>query len=59
MTPVPAVGAAASAVLGSGVDAMLMMGVIGLNAGFGGIQRLRGQESVAYLAAGQELPPGG
>ncbi|WP_228771794.1 cation-translocating P-type ATPase [Actinokineospora iranica] len=53
LTPVLAVGAAASAVLGSTVDAILVIGVMGVNAFVGGAQRLRAEHALAALAAGQ------
>ncbi|WP_051580551.1 cation-translocating P-type ATPase [Pseudonocardia acaciae] len=53
LTPVLAVGAAASALLGSPVDALLVAGAIGLNAVTGGVQRLRAEEALSGLARGQ------
>ncbi|MEU7168653.1 cation-translocating P-type ATPase [Streptomyces morookaense] len=53
LTPVLAVGAAASAVLGSGVDALLVSGALGMNAVVGGVQRLRAERALEELSAGQ------
>ncbi len=53
LTPVLAVGAAASAVLGAPVDALLVAGAMGMNALVGGVQRLRADRALASLAAGQ------
>ncbi|RLV04624.1 ATPase [Streptomyces griseocarneus] len=53
LTPVLAVGAAASAVLGSTVDALLVTGALGMNALVGGVQRLRAERALAALAVGQ------
>ncbi|WP_043262894.1 cation-translocating P-type ATPase [Streptomyces sp. CT34] len=53
LTPVLAVGAAASAVLGSTVDALLVTGALGMNALVGGVQRLRAEHALAALAVGQ------
>lgn len=53
LTPVLAVGAAASAMLGSPVDALLVAGAMGLNAVSGGAQRLRAERAMAALAHGQ------
>ncbi len=53
LTPVLAVGAAASAILGSSVDAMLVSGAMGLNALVGGAQRLRAERALAALAVAQ------
>ncbi|TSE01498.1 cation-translocating P-type ATPase [Skermania sp. ID1734] len=55
LTPVLAVGAAASAILGSNVDAVLVAGVMTVNAIVGGIQRLRAERAAAALFAEQEL----
>ncbi|MEU6973845.1 cation-translocating P-type ATPase [Kitasatospora aureofaciens] len=54
LTPVLAVGAAASAIVGSGVDALLVTGAMGMNAMVGGVQRLRSEHALAALAAGQK-----
>ncbi|MEV5508629.1 cation-translocating P-type ATPase [Streptomyces orinoci] len=53
LTPVLAVGAAASAVLGSGIDALLVTGALGMNALVGGVQRLRAERALAELSMGQ------
>jgi cation-transporting P-type ATPase I len=53
LTPVLAVGAAASAILGSSVDALLVAGVMGANALVGGAQRLRAETAAAELFAEQ------
>jgi len=49
LTPVLAVGAAASAILGSTVDAALVATVMGVNAFVGGAQRLRAENAAAEL----------
>ncbi|MBC9712788.1 cation-translocating P-type ATPase [Streptomyces sp. TRM66268-LWL] len=54
LTPVLATGAAASALLGSVVDALLVVGAMDLNALAGGIQRLRAEQALAGLAAEQK-----
>jgi cation-transporting ATPase I len=54
LTPVLAVGAAASAILGSSVDALLVAGVMGVNALIGGGQRLRAENAAAELFAEQD-----
>ncbi|WP_190133920.1 cation-translocating P-type ATPase [Streptomyces longispororuber] len=54
LTPVLATGAAASALLGSVVDALLVLGAMDLNATAGGLQRLRAERALAGLAAGQK-----
>ncbi|MBV9090169.1 MAG: cation-translocating P-type ATPase [Mycobacteriaceae bacterium] len=54
LTPILAVGAAASAILGSNVDAVLVAGVMTVNALVGGIQRLRAETAAAELFAEQE-----
>jgi len=53
LVPVLAVGAAASAVLGSTVDAVLVAAAMGMNALVGGAQRVRAERALAGLAAGQ------
>ncbi|MEU0188089.1 cation-translocating P-type ATPase [Streptomyces sp. NPDC006207] len=53
LTPVLAVGATASALLGSAVDALLVTGAMGVNALVGGIQRLRAEQALAALAVSQ------
>ncbi|MER7838111.1 cation-translocating P-type ATPase [Streptomyces sp. NPDC096040] len=54
LTPVLAVGSAASAIVGSAVDALLVVGALDLNALVGGIQRLRAEKAVSGLLADQE-----
>ncbi|WP_093611518.1 cation-translocating P-type ATPase [Streptomyces indicus] len=54
LTPVLATGAAASALLGSVVDALLVVGAMDLNAMAGGVQRLRAEQALEGLAAGQK-----
>ncbi|MFE7995295.1 HAD-IC family P-type ATPase, partial [Streptomyces shenzhenensis] len=54
LTPVLAVGSAASAILGSAVDALLVLGALDLNALVGGIQRLRAESAVSGLLAMQK-----
>ncbi|MEU2929107.1 cation-translocating P-type ATPase [Streptomyces sp. NPDC007251] len=64
LTPVLAVGSAASAILGSVVDALLVVGALDLNALVGGIQRLRAERALSGLLAEQQqkarlVPPQG
>jgi cation-transporting P-type ATPase I len=54
LTPILAVGAAASAIVGSNIDALLVAGVMTANAIAGGVQRLRAEAAVAELFAEQE-----
>ncbi|MEU9920074.1 HAD-IC family P-type ATPase [Streptomyces griseoluteus] len=54
LTPVLAVGSAASAILGSVVDALLVVGALDLNALVGGIQRLRAERALSGLHAEQQ-----
>jgi len=54
LTPVLAVGAAASAILGSSVDAVLVAAVMGVNAFVGGAQRMRAENAAAELFAEQQ-----
>ncbi|MBS4728164.1 cation-translocating P-type ATPase [Mycobacterium sp. SM1] len=54
LTPILAVGAAASAIVGSNVDALLVAGVTTANAITGGVQRLRAEAAAAELFAEQE-----
>lgn len=54
LTPILAVGAAASAIVGSNVDALLVAGVMTANAIVGGVQRLRAEAAVAELFAEQD-----
>ncbi|MFJ9661420.1 HAD-IC family P-type ATPase [Streptomyces griseoflavus] len=53
LTPVLATGAVASALLGSLVDALLVLGAMDINAVAGGLQRLRAERALARLAARQ------
>lgn len=54
LTPVLAIGAAAAAILGSNIDALLVAGVMSVNALVSGIQRLRAEDAAAALFAEQE-----
>ncbi|WP_156686065.1 cation-translocating P-type ATPase [Mycobacterium sp. Marseille-P9652] len=54
LTPILAVGAAASAITGSTVDAVLVAGVMTANALAGGVQRLRAEAAIAELFAEQD-----
>ncbi|ORV10716.1 cation-translocating P-type ATPase [Mycobacterium celatum] len=54
LTPILAVGAAASAIVGSNIDALLVTGVMTANAITGGVQRLRADAAAAELFAEQE-----
>ncbi|NGO45321.1 cation-translocating P-type ATPase [Streptomyces ureilyticus] len=54
LTPVLAVGSVASAILGSVVDALLVVGALDLNALVGGVQRLRAERALSGLLAGQK-----
>ncbi|MCH0570503.1 cation-translocating P-type ATPase [Streptomyces sp. MUM 136J] len=54
LTPVLAVGSAASAMLGSAVDALLVLGALDLNALVGGVQRVRAERALAGLRAEQK-----
>ncbi|QGV82923.1 cation-translocating P-type ATPase [Streptomyces ficellus] len=54
LTPVLATGAVASALLGSVVDAMLVVGAMDLNAVAGGLQRMRAEQALARLASRQQ-----
>ena len=53
LTPVLVVGAVASALLGSTVDALLVTGALGVNATVGGVQRLRAERALSALVVGQ------
>ena len=55
LTPVLATGAAASAVIGSPTDALLVGGVLAANAVISGAQRLRADWALRDLLAGQQL----
>ncbi|WP_335934137.1 cation-translocating P-type ATPase [Streptomyces sp. PTD5-9] len=52
-TPVLLIGATASALLGSAVDAFLVVGAVTGNALVGGVQRLRAERALAGLVTGQ------
>ncbi|MFG2884796.1 HAD-IC family P-type ATPase [Streptomyces sp. NPDC048297] len=52
-TPVLVVGATASALLGSAVDAFLVVGAVAMNALVGGVQRLRAERALSALVRGQ------
>ncbi|OLZ73643.1 ATPase [Streptomyces sp. IMTB 2501] len=52
-TPVLVVGATASALLGSAVDAFLVIGAVTVNALVGGVQRLRAEQALSALVRGQ------
>jgi cation-transporting P-type ATPase I len=54
LTPVLAVGSAAEAILGSAMDALLVLGALDLNALVGGVQRLRAERALARLLAQQK-----
>ncbi|MEU9172707.1 cation-translocating P-type ATPase [Streptomyces sp. NPDC048420] len=54
LTPVLAVGSAASAILGSALDALLVVGALDLNALVGGLQRLRAERALSGLLAQQK-----
>ncbi len=54
LTPVLAVGSAAEAILGSVVDALLVVGALDLNALVGGIQRMRAERALSRLLAEQK-----
>src|SRR6185437_5809009 len=54
LTPILAVGAAASAIMDSNVDALLVGGVMTVNAITGGVQRLRAEAAAAELFAEQD-----
>ncbi|WP_338899780.1 cation-translocating P-type ATPase [Streptomyces sp. TG1A-60] len=54
LTPVLVVGSAASAILGSVVDALLVFGALDLNALVGGVQRLRAERALSGLLAEQK-----
>ncbi|WP_369387615.1 HAD-IC family P-type ATPase [Streptomyces sp. CG1] len=54
LTPVLVVGSAASAILGSVVDALLVVGALDLNALVGGVQRLRAEQALSGLLEEQQ-----
>ncbi len=56
LTPVLATGAAASAVIGSPVDALLVGGVLAANAVISGTQRMRADRALRGLLLDQQLP---
>jgi cation-transporting ATPase I len=53
LTPVLLVGATASALLASSVDALMVFGAMGVNALVGGVQRVRAERALAGLKLGQ------
>ncbi|MBO2459907.1 cation-translocating P-type ATPase [Actinomadura violacea] len=55
LTPVLALGAAASAVVGSSVDALLVSSVMAGNALIGGAQRMRAEKALGELMRGQQV----
>ncbi|WP_433462011.1 cation-translocating P-type ATPase [Spirillospora sp. CA-128828] len=55
LTPVLALGAAASAVVGSSVDALLVAGVVAGNALVGGAQRMRAEKALGELLLTQRI----
>ncbi|REE94991.1 cation-translocating P-type ATPase [Thermomonospora umbrina] len=56
LTPVLVLGAAASAIVGSGVDAALVGGVMAGNAVISGVQRMRAERALSRLLLGQRPP---
>lgn len=56
LTPVLATGAAASAVIGAPIDALLVGGVLAANAVISGAQRLRADQALRALLLDQQLP---
>ncbi|MGC9535908.1 HAD-IC family P-type ATPase [Streptomyces sp. UG1] len=54
LTPVLAVGSAAEAILGSVLDALLVIGALDLNALLGGVQRMRAERALSGLLAKQK-----
>ncbi|EGX54581.1 transport ATPase, partial [Streptomyces zinciresistens K42] len=54
LTPVLAVGSAAEAILGSVLDALLVVGALDLNALVGGVQRMRAERALSGLLAEQK-----
>src|SRR5437868_70206 len=56
LTPVLALGAAASAIVGSAVDAALVGGVMVGNALIGGVQRVRAERALHALLFSERLP---
>ena len=55
LTPVLALGAAASAIVGSGVDALLVGGVMAGNAVISGAQRMRAEQALRRLLMGEQI----
>lgn len=55
LTPVLALGAVASAVVGSGVDAVLVFSVVAGNSLIGAAQRMRAEHALRRLLAGEEV----
>ncbi|UQA94419.1 cation-translocating P-type ATPase [Streptomyces halobius] len=55
LTPVLALGAGASAIVGSGVDALLVVGVMAGNAVISGAQRMRAERALGELMLGQQV----
>ncbi|MFF4696528.1 cation-translocating P-type ATPase [Streptomyces chattanoogensis] len=55
LTPVLALGAAASAIVGSSVDALLVVGVMAGNAVISGAQRMRAERALGELMLGQQV----
>jgi cation-transporting P-type ATPase I len=55
LTPVLALGAAASAIVGSGVDALLVTGVMAGNAVISGAQRMRAEQALRRLLMGEQI----
>jgi cation-transporting P-type ATPase I len=55
LTPVLALGAAASAIVGSGVDAAMVGGVMVGNALIGGVHRVRAERALRSLLFGEQL----
>ncbi|MEZ0070175.1 cation-transporting ATPase I [Streptacidiphilus sp. MAP12-20] len=53
LTPVLVVGATASALLGSTVDALLVTGALGVNATVGAVQRMRAERALSRLVVSQ------
>ena len=56
LTPVLATGAAASAVIGAPIDAVLVGGVLAANAVISGMQRMRADQALRALLLDQQLP---
>jgi cation-transporting ATPase I len=56
LTPVLATGAAASAVIGSPTDSLLVGGVLAGSAGISGVQRMRADHALRSLLLDQRLP---